>query len=65
MAEKMCRRISPAGGLGVSPNFQSPPKYGGLTGGLDNRFLQDWEGVDKANSSFPNRVATTNTKRHA
>ncbi len=23
-------------GLGVSPNFQSPPKYGGLIGGLDS-----------------------------
>jgi len=26
--------FSPAGGLGVPPNFHSPPKYGGLTGGL-------------------------------
>ena len=29
--------FSPAGVLGVSPSFNKcPPKYGGLTGGLDN-----------------------------
>jgi hypothetical protein len=35
MTKRGAGEFSPARGLGVSPIFQSPPTYGGLTGGSD------------------------------
>jgi hypothetical protein len=42
--------FSPDRVLGVSPNFQSPPKYGELTGSLDDdpSFMGDSRGLIKA-----------------